>query len=579
MKKSFFSQLFSAFLLVIVTMSGITIFFSYRNFKTEHVNTLSNHLFQICKIVETVSKDYLFNSDYTNLDKFIKGLGYKIDERITIVDANGKVLADSDENPLLMENHGGRLEISTALKNGFGSSQRYSKTLNEEMLYIAIPIFDGDKTIGVVRSSIYSNSIESALKSFRRKIIITAIILISIFLIIASWFTINITNPLNQLTEAALKVSKGNFSQKIILKKSSVLKEFSDNFNSMTDQLSSSFRKITSQTDELNELVESMPQGIAVISSSGKVLRINKNIRTIFNIPDIFIHSDYWTLFKNNWINALIEKTLSTSLSQNSETEIDNATYLCSTSNVLNDRTILILLDVSEIKKTKLIKRDFSVNVSHELRTPLTAIKGFLETLEDGVKEEYSQYLDILKRHTERLINIVNDLLTLSELERDDSILCKENVKVETIVSNVTQIFQHRLKTKKIELFIQIEENLPPLFCDPFRMEQVLINLFDNALKYTEVGKITIQANRKNEEIVISIIDTGIGIADAHFDRIFERFYVVDKSRSRKHGGTGLGLSIVKHIVELHKGRIVIDSTVSKGTEVEVFIPLGSNSE
>ena len=213
------------------------------------------------------------------------------------------------------------------------------------------------------------------------------------------------------------------------------------------------------------------------------------------------------------------------------------------------------------------------INVSHELRTPLTAIKGYAETLRKEVDTSPGKkYLETVERNTDRLINIVNDLLLLSSLE-EKAVLELEDIDLGGLLENVITIFDQRLKDKELSLVIDVKEDLPPIKADLFKLEQMLVNLLDNAVKYTDRGEITVSIDVQDKRVRIQVRDTGIGIPKEDIPRIFERFYVVDKSRSRKSGGTGLGLSIVKHIVLLHHGTIDIESALGKGTSITVTLP------
>jgi two-component system phosphate regulon sensor histidine kinase PhoR len=237
------------------------------------------------------------------------------------------------------------------------------------------------------------------------------------------------------------------------------------------------------------------------------------------------------------------------------------------------EEIVSIFHDITEIKDIEKIKKDFVINVSHELRTPLTAIKGYAETLRKEVDTSPGKkYLEIVERNTNRLINIVNDLLLLSSLE-EKAVLELEDIDLRGFLENVIRIFDQRLKDKQLSLVIDVKENLPPIKADLFKLEQMLVNLLDNAVKYTDRGEITVSVDVHDKRVRIQVRDTGIGIPKDDIPRIFERFYVVDKSRSRKSGGTGLGLSIVKHIVLLHNGTIGIESALGKGTSVTVTLP------
>jgi two-component system phosphate regulon sensor histidine kinase PhoR len=220
------------------------------------------------------------------------------------------------------------------------------------------------------------------------------------------------------------------------------------------------------------------------------------------------------------------------------------------------------------------MKKDFVVNVSHELRTPLTAIKGFVETLDEDANDKNRHYIEIIRRHTDRLINIVQDLLTLSEIEERQTQLMLSKVDIRVLLENLTKIFEYKLAEKNLKLIVHVDEAFPKIKIDPFKMEQVFVNLIDNAIKYTDEGFIKISAFQMDDKAIIEIMDTVIGIPKEHHPRIFERFYTVDKSRSKKHGGTGLGLSIVKHIVLLHQGEIIVDTNPDGGTKFVISIPV-----
>ncbi|RLE05479.1 MAG: PAS domain-containing sensor histidine kinase, partial [Candidatus Aminicenantes bacterium] len=255
------------------------------------------------------------------------------------------------------------------------------------------------------------------------------------------------------------------------------------------------------------------------------------------------------------------------------EIELNKKIFLCSFVFIPSKEELIIVFhDITEFKRLEKIKRDFVVNVSHELRTPLTAIKGYVETLEEEVEGEAKRYLEIIKKHTERLINIVQDLLLLSELEEKGLSEAREDVDLKDMVEDVFKIFKQKAEEKNLKLSL-VSENKPVVRGDPFKLEQMFINLIDNAIKYTEKGEVLVSLKRADKGVVVEVKDTGVGIPAEHLDRIFERFYVVDKSHSRKLGGTGLGLSIVKHIVLLHNGKIDVESKLGKGAKFTIVLP------
>jgi two-component system phosphate regulon sensor histidine kinase PhoR len=243
--------------------------------------------------------------------------------------------------------------------------------------------------------------------------------------------------------------------------------------------------------------------------------------------------------------------------------------------------TVLILSDITQLKNLERIKRDFVVNVSHELRTPLTAIKGYAETIE-GVGSENGKYLEVIKRNAERLISIVRDLLTLSELEEGETSRPFERTRLDRIAQQTFRLFEDAARRKGLEMALRVEGEPPEVEGDPFMLEQLFINLIDNAVKYTEKGSVTVTLKTGENpsggrEAVLQVQDTGLGIPEQHLPRIFERFYTVDKSHSRKLGGTGLGLAIVKHIVLIHRGSVDVKSAPGEGTAFDVRLPAASS--
>ncbi len=337
----------------------------------------------------------------------------------------------------------------------------------------------------------------------------------------------------------------------------------------MARKLRSLFKNIQEKQTEISAIITSVKECIALIDQKGVITLSNDSFKNTFGINSEGKY--YWEIIRDRKSSKTIENTIKNRVSALCETEINERTFILSTSPLKGkNNTILIFYDITELKSIERMKKEFTINISHELRTPLTAIKGFAETLEEEVKEDSKKYLDIIKRHTDRMINIVNDLLLIAELENENFNKPKEKVNLNDIIKNILPIFRQKAKEKGINLIFSFDNEENNIIGDLYKLEQLFINLIDNAIKYTEKGEVKISIIRKENEICVIVKDTGIGIPSKDLSRIFERFYVVDKSRSRKLGGTGLGLSIVKHIVNLHEGKIKIKSELYKGTEIEV---------
>lgn len=573
MKHSLFSKLFGGSVLIVLLLSTLILFFSFRVYKNFYISSITDELKLLANALEPEVTPFLKEKRFSELDVAVKDLGKKIKTRITIIDPQGVVLADSQKDPKLMENHRNRPEISQALTDGAGSFSRYSTTLKEDMLYVALPLSENGKTVGIVRLSVLLKDLHSLLAMLLKEILKSALIIIGICLLGAFIFLKSLIRPIKKLNIAFQKVASGNFETKVFLKRNDEVKQLADSFNLMTDQIKTLFGEVSFQKDNLNSIFSSIQEGFSVLDDKGRIILSNESFNKIIQ-NNAANGKMYWEVIRDVKFEELVKTVRENKRNQSEELEVGGKVYLCSATFVaLREQIVIVFSDITEAKNMEKIKKDFVVNVSHELRTPLTAIKGFAETLEDEAGENVKNYAGVIKRNTDRLINIVQDLLLLSELEEKGSKLESEEVDLKHLVDNVIRIFKSRLAEKGLDFHLKVEDGLPVIKGDAFKLEQMFINLLDNAIKYTEKGTIVVALKRKVETVEIIVEDTGIGIPQEHLARIFERFYVVDKSHSKKLGGTGLGLSIVKHIVLAHKGTIDVKSSLSKGTTFTVRLP------
>jgi len=549
----------------------LVFFFSFRTIKLHYINTLSLDLKNLAYTLKLKVLPLVEENDFKELDSLVKEIGKNIKTRITIIAPSGKVLADSEKNPEFMENHNSRPEVKQAKIKGFGKSLRFSTTVKEEMLYVAVPVRSKKKFLGVLRVSLFLKDINKLLNNLKLKIFGIVIFITFLSLLGAFLFSRNLSYPLKELVSASKKLADGDFSARVSFKRKDEIGKLAGSFNKMSEELKRLFDNLTLKQEELNSIITFLEEGLLVLDKKGRIILFNKSFKNLVQInPE---GRFWWEVLRNPSITQLIEKAKKEERVSSQELELNGKVFLCSFVFMPSKEELIIVLhDITEFKKLEKIKKDFVVNVSHELRTPLTAIKGYVETLEEEVKGSSKHYLDIVKKHTERLINIVSDLLLLSELEEKGLTQTGEKVNLEEIAKDVCKIFTQKAKEKNLKLSL-ICESKPVIRGEPFKLEQMFINLIDNAIKYTEGGEVTVTLKQSDKKVIVKIKDTGIGIPKEHLDRIFERFYVVDKSRSRKLGGTGLGLSIVKHIVLLHNGRIDVKSTPDKGTEFTIIFP------
>lgn len=575
MKRTIFVKVFGGFFLVILAFTCFLLLFSLSTIKNFYLDTLAHDLENLGEALKLKVIPYLENNKKEDLDAFVKKFGADIDTRITVVDMEGVVLADSDEEPEVMNNHKFRPEIAAAYRGRTGRSLRFSNTVGAEMLYIGLPIKRNGQLSEVLRVSLYVKDINRLYAGLRTNIWRTIILLSLLSLVGAFFLSRSLTQPIKKMKSTSERIASGDFSARVFLKNRDELKELAAGLNSMTDRIQNLFDEMSRQKEELNSVLSSIADGLLAIDNQGKIMFSNKIFQEIFRVeqPD---GKFYWEAIRDREFNDFIKDVQQERKNKTKEIGRYGQLFLCRAILLRSREEIVISVhDLTELRRVEKIKKDFISNVSHELRTPLTAIKGYVETLKDEVDKDWQKYLDVIDRHTNRLIHIVKDLLLLSELEELETKLEFEQVDCNKMIKSILKIFDQKIKQKSLSVKVHVDSDFPRIQGDPYRLEQMFINILDNAVKHTEKGEIEIFLKRENEESVsIAIQDTGIGIPKDHLPRIFERFYVVDKSRSRKMGGTGLGLSIVKHIALLHNGKITVESTVRKGTKFTVVLPV-----
>jgi len=331
------------------------------------------------------------------------------------------------------------------------------------------------------------------------------------------------------------------------------------------------------QKIRMEQIMNCFPSPVILLDREGIISFANSEVKKLAGAEGIEGNS-YLKFFKDaDFINS-VQEVHKTALPLEKEIPLSGRIFLTHFCPLGDEKAVLISCrDVTAEKELERIKQELGTNLSHELKTPLTAIKGYVETLYDEIPPEPQKHLDIIKKHTDRLINIVNDILSLSRLEETKTKEFKP-VDIDEVVDGVSKMFAEKIKNKNLSLEVEMDEENRYVSGDIFRIEEMLIHIIDNAVRYTDKGGIAVKSFRKDNSLIVSIKDTGIGIPERDLPRIFERFYVVDKSRSKETGGTGLGLSIVKHIVMLHKGEIDIKSSPSSGTEVLITLPFSEVS-
>lgn len=570
--KKYSTIVFSSFITITLVFAIILTYQTLSSFKNFFIRFQLNELEKINFVLASnIKQHYLSNELFQNeLLQYINSIDSLLNLRITIITSNGEVIAESRAKGRKLENHKERPEVFQAINNGKGWAIRYSKTLNAEYIYFASKINLSNNDFLIQRISIPKESLNTFFLELQQNIILIFIALFGSVFLISYILSKQLTKPILEVMEASKNVAAGNFDILLNEQGETELAYLKRNFNEMVREMKKSFEKLTEQRNFMKNLIESIEQALAIINNDLSLSFANQNYINLLQLVEKNVD------FKDEKIASQVRMTFENKKANSIEIEIDGKTYISTTKYLEPGNQVLHLLyDISMLKKIENIKKDFVANVSHELRTPLTAIKGYIETLEEEITPEHFRYVETIKKNTERIIHIVDDLLTLMSLEDVSSKLIVSEVSLCELINQIIPTFKQRLEEKKLKFELKCDNNFPTILADSFRLEQIFVNLIDNAIKYSDKGTIRIELTQEDEDTVkIVVSDEGIGIPKEHLDRIFERFYTVDKSHSRKQGGTGLGLSIVKHIILLHDGNIQVQSEEGKGTKFIIHLPI-----
>ena len=448
------------------------------------------------------------------------------------------------------------------------------------------------------QENIISESQLTHLLAQQEKTIVSTVI-IAIFLVLVISFIASIllarriTAPLKNIQEAAQEISQGSFKNKVSAKSRDEIAELAEDFNLMSHKLENKLSQLTNEKRELASILSNMKEGVLALNPKGRILLANQAMTQIFQLKEDIVGDFYYEVLRVPELRELIYLGLRNRASQTRELTLGFPSEKILLTEVLpipsqNEQqisTILVFFDITQLKKLERIRKDFVANVSHELRTPLTSIKGYVEALQDGAIKNSKQaqhFLQVISQQTERMNRIISDLLLLSQIESVGYQLQKQSFSLKNLINEVFEELKSLAQKKSLQVILNFNLKDEEIKADKEKLEQVLINLLENALKFTpEKGKIKIDVSKnplsgdKNQNLIqVSVSDTGIGIPSTDLPRIFERFYRVDKARSKELGGTGLGLSIVKHIVEAHGGTIWVESELNRGSTFHFTLPL-----
>lgn len=581
-------HLYGTHLLIIIISLAAATWFASRTLKQFYLEQSAEDLKARGHLFEAQISHYLTPIDEKSVDRLCKKVGPEVKTRLTVVLPSGKVIGDSQGDPVAMDYHLDRPEIIQAIKGQAGVSIRYSRTLKKDMLYVAVPIKKNSALIAIMRTSEALDPVYETLKSIEIKIVLGAFFIAIIAAVLSLLVCRLISRPIEEIKNGAESFARGEFEHRLPEFNSAELGSLSETMNQMAVELQKRIKGMSEQRNELEAVLSSMTEGILALDNEERILSINKAAAQMLGASPYDVQGrSIQEVFRNTDFQGFVSNALSSDESVEKDIRLygDGERILNAHSAILQDAkgksigALMVLNDVTTLRRLENIRREFVANVSHEIKTPITAIKGFVETLRDTTmenREDAERFLTIIEKHVDRLNAIIEDLLSLSRIEQGVE---KEEINlIESRIMNIivasAQLFEGRASSKNIEIVISCDENLKAKVNPPI-LEQAISNLLDNAIKYSENDStINVEVKQTSTETIISVHDHGCGIEKEHLSRLFERFYRADKARSRKLGGTGLGLAIVKHIAEAHKGYVDVKSTPDKGSSFSLHLPI-----
>ena len=586
-------NMFRGFLLYLFVLTAMMAFFIFgimRFFSASIFDQIEAELDSTARMVNNMLL-YMQARDIHEYDAFCKRLGEDENTRITLIAADGRVLGDSHANIGDLGNHGDRPEVLQAFQGPIGVAVRHSASLGYRLMYLALPVRIDGNTI-IIRTSRSVKAIDAVLSRTSR----TLLILGAIFFVAALYAAAStgqwIRKPLQRLMTVASALAAGDLEARADVFAPDEFRILGQTLNSMAANLTQRIDSIQRQRDEYQSVLAGMSEAVIVLDGKLTVLETNRAAERIFmQDRKRMIGLPLLKAVRNLALNEFAEKLLTSEQSMSDEftlhlnensgrmlyIQVHGASLPQHEHAERQAREVLVFTDITGIKQSEQIRKDFVSNVSHELKTPITSIKGFVETLMDGASEDTAllqRFLGIILKQADNMHAIIEDLLQLSRLDERSLSMAQTMVDLNEVIEIASEKIKESAREKNMQFSLEGVSGME-VQGNQGLLEQAVFNLLDNAVKYSEPkGVIRATLRREGGEGVITVLDSGVGIPEEDLPRIFERFYRVDKARSRETGGTGLGLAIVKHIVHVHGGRVLVESTFGEGSAFSIFLPL-----
>ncbi len=515
-------------------------------------------------------------------ESFLRDVAHEIGCRVTIIRADGVVLAESERDPAETDDHSNRPEFVEAMRGAAGKSVRRSVTLSKELLYVAIPLGSAEPPQRILRLALPLDVDRRSASRVAEVLLWTGAFGIIASLVIGFLTARRLTRPLADMTHVAGRYTQGDYRHRVRTQARDEVGELGRALNLMGEELEHKIQTIQRDREETRTILSAMVEGVVAVDRTGKVLLVNEAARKIFGLDGLSPEGRHLTeVLRNSQVLPAVDETLERGRPSAFEVEMVHGSERVLEAQAapikgVSGGAVIVFHDISRLRKLENVRRDFVANVSHELKTPLTSIKGYVETLLSGGIDDTENNLRFLRKvaaNADRLHALITDLLSLSRLESEVEPYALAVVDLRAIVERSVASFRDHVAAKGMAIEITTERTALRVVGDDGALTQVVDNLLDNAIKYTpDGGRVTIDLARDAGRIRLAVQDTGIGIPAKDLPRIFERFYRVDRARSRELGGTGLGLAIVKHIVQALRGSVEVTSELAKGSRFVVTL-------
>ncbi len=584
----FLWKLYAGYAVVILLTAFTVGVLVVRGFERDLTEQIQGSLHAEALLLQEIARPYVDAPPDSAFQHRVWMLGSRADTRMTVIDADGRVLADSRENPSAMDNQRTRPEIVGALTKGVGVARLYSSSFGGTAMYVAVPVTRDGEVVGYVRAAQPLLALEKRQGAVRGMVLLGTSLAVVLALLIGFVLARSYTKPLVGMTAAARAVAAGDYDRPVRVDRKDEIGALAGALNAMTAQLKSQIDTITADRNVTFAILASMVEGVVAVDRDDVVVHVNSAAEAILGVDAAgALGRRIWEVTRvvevSDALNdAMKEDRVRVSEARITKAQNDQVIQLIGSplKNADGERVgaVVVLHDVSDLRQLEGVRRDFVANISHELKTPLAAIRGLVETLIDDREmdpDTHQRFIEKIHDQSMRLSNLVSDLLTLSRLESDQGGIQVEKVDVREAVAESYRAQVHAAETKKIDIAARVADTPVLVEGDGEALRELVDNLLSNAIKFTpEGGRVDMRLGVEGPNAVLTVEDTGIGIAPEDQGRIFERFYRVDKARSRQLGGTGLGLSIVKHVALAHGGNVSLKSSPGRGSTFRVQIPL-----